>query len=67
MSWLKNLSPRTRRLVAHDTAIFLTALVGTGIVDRVMAGGADRTTVIAALIVAVKVTLRSILPVPPKQ
>lgn len=60
----KNLSPRARRLALHDLAIFGAALASTGIVDQVMKGGADRTTVIAAVIVAVKITLRKVLPVP---
>lgn len=65
VTWWRNLSPSTRTEVKRDAVVFLAALASTGILDGnhpTVAG------VVAAIVLAVKVTARQVFPhddVPP--
>lgn len=56
-----HLSARTKRLIIHDLAVFAGALAATGVLS---ADHLTRDVVIAAIVTAVKVTARQLLPVP---
>ena len=57
------LTARTRTLILHDVGVFLAALLATGLLSSDHLG---RDVIISALVAAAKVTLRQLLPVPPK-
>lgn len=58
-----NLSARTKTLILHDLGVFLAALVTALLAVQ---GPVGWDVLIAAVATAVKVTLRQVLPVPPK-
>lgn len=57
------ISPRARTLMLHDAGVFLAALVTALLAVK---GPVGWDVLIAAVATAVKVTLRQLLPVPPK-
>lgn len=59
------LTSRQKTLLLHDGAVFVAALSATGIFDQLLGGGASLDACVGAVVLAAKVTLRKILPVPP--
>ena len=53
-----HLTPRERVELKRDVAVFAAALASTGVVTALVHGTADRASVVAALVVAAKVTAR---------
>ncbi len=60
-AWLS--SPRVQRLALHDLAVFVAAFVATGVLAT---GHLTVAALVAAATTAVKVALRQVLSVPPK-